>query len=178
MFVYNDYELIYMIRDNDDNTALNLMYEKYRPFIYKVLNELNIFHRYYDEFLQEGYMCLNKAIITYDMNYNKTFLKYFELILKRKYYRLFSHYRKIDIPVGDLEDMLEENMVVYNNKAHNLFNAGLEYISNSLEKAIYISVFRDGLSYKDVALKYDINIKKVYNSIQNIKKILNKNIKG
>ena len=34
----NDYEVIYMIRENDED-AENLMYEKYRPLLYKYVNK-------------------------------------------------------------------------------------------------------------------------------------------
>ena len=34
----NDYEVIYMIRENDED-AERLMYEKYRPLLYKYVNK-------------------------------------------------------------------------------------------------------------------------------------------
>ncbi len=176
MFKYNDYELIYMIKDNND-AALNLMYEKYTPFIYMIIRDMNIYDKYKDDFLQEGYMSLNDAIRTYDMNYNKTFYKYFEVILRRRYYRLYKTYSKLDVPVEDLELTLGDKPVIYNKDASLLFDRGFIALDNKLEKDIYISLYKEGLSYKEVASKYNINIKKVYNTIQKIKKVLNKNIK-
>ncbi|MGM9971478.1 MAG: sigma-70 family RNA polymerase sigma factor [Anaeroplasmataceae bacterium] len=177
MFKYNDYELIYMIKENDD-TALNLMYEKYTPYIYKIIREMNIFPRFVDDFLQEGYICLYNAIKTYDMNYNKTFFKYFEIILKRRYYRLYSVYKRIDIPIEDLDLSLEENVKEYNYDIYRMYDIGLSLIKDDLEKNIYIGLYQEGLSYIEISQKYNIDIKKIYNTVQKFKKILNKNING
>lgn len=35
---YNDYELIYMIRENDDSSQ-NILFEKYQPIIRKFAND-------------------------------------------------------------------------------------------------------------------------------------------
>lgn len=170
---YNDFELIYLIRDSDEY-ALNLMYEKYTPFIYKVMKGVNVYSRYEEEFLQEGYMCLHTAIKTFDMDFNKTFFKYFEVILKRRFYRLIKVYSKIDIPIEDIEESLEEKTTEYNH--NNIYEIGLSLLTDELEKGIYISLYQDGLSYNDTANKYNVSIKKIYNTVQKIKKILNKNI--
>lgn len=66
---YNDYELIYMVRENDDNSR-NILYEKYLPILKRLASEF--YHKFknygfdYDDFLQEAYISFEKAIIRYD----------------------------------------------------------------------------------------------------------------
>lgn len=66
---YNDYELIYMVRENDDNSR-NILYEKYLPILKKLASDFyhkfNNFGYDYDDFLQEAYIAFEKAIIKYD----------------------------------------------------------------------------------------------------------------
>lgn len=67
--IYNDYELIYMIRENDDYSR-DLIFQKYNPIIRKIASDYySKFSNYgcdYDDFLQEGYISFQKALKYYD----------------------------------------------------------------------------------------------------------------
>lgn len=168
----NDYELIYLIGENND-VALNLMYEKYSIYIYKIIYEYNINSRFKEEFFQEGLMQLNVALKTFKTKYNKTFFKYFDLILRREFNRLSTKSRKYDIPIDNLtiSSMLEDSIVEYKTE---ISLSNIEKLLNKEEKIIFEEVYIKNRKSALVSKEYNINIKKVYNIIQKIKKIIRK----
>ena len=82
----NDYEIIYMIKENDD-VARNIMFNKYMPIVKSIAS--NFFSSYpnigaeYDDFLQEGMIALNKSINSYDENGGSLFYTYATLCINR-----------------------------------------------------------------------------------------------
>jgi RNA polymerase sporulation-specific sigma factor len=50
----NDYELIDLIRYENDHVALDFMFYKYQKLIWKNVHLLNIPSKDYDDFFQEG----------------------------------------------------------------------------------------------------------------------------
>ena len=80
---HNDFEILHEIREGN-NEALGLMFEKYRNLIAKKIHHFNLTYDF-DDMMQEGYMILLKSIRTYNMAEAKTFTKYFEMNLTRKF---------------------------------------------------------------------------------------------
>jgi len=114
MYQYNDYELLYLIYENDD-TALDIMFQKYTPLIKARIRGFRIKPWNYEDFLQEGLLVLNKAIQTFNPETKKTFNKYFDLILQRKFIQILRkeshHFYDVDL-VG-IGDTLAESPRVY-----------------------------------------------------------------
>jgi len=83
---YNDYELIYMVRENDDYSR-DLLYEKYTPIIRKIVSDyFNNFSCYgydYDDFLQEAFISFQKALRYYDERKNCLFYSFAVMCIKR-----------------------------------------------------------------------------------------------
>lgn len=83
----NDYEIIYMIRENDDD-ARNLIFNKYLPIVKSIANKYYVFFKQngadYDDFVQEGLIALNKAMNTYDENCGSLFYTYASLCITRQ----------------------------------------------------------------------------------------------
>ncbi len=77
----NDYEIIYLIREGDDN-AFQFMVSKYHPLIAKNIRKFHLAYMY-DDIYQDALMCLHRSIYAYDPTYKKTFTRYFELNLTR-----------------------------------------------------------------------------------------------
>ena len=81
----NDYELIYLIRNNDEE-SLNIMFNKYRKII------ISTARTYYDllkrgdieDYIQEGFVGLTLAINTFDENKNSLFYTYACLCIKTR----------------------------------------------------------------------------------------------
>lgn len=91
----NDYELIYLVQNHRDGIALEYLFKKYKLLIWKYIHMYDVPYYERDDFLQEGYLMLNKAINLFDESKNKTFTRYFELILKRKFWALLKKAAKI-----------------------------------------------------------------------------------
>ena len=66
---HNDYEIIFLIREGNDE-ALTLMFEKYTPLIYKKISKFNLGYEAEDMY-QEGLLMLYKSIRFYDFRYFK-----------------------------------------------------------------------------------------------------------
>jgi len=62
---YNDYELLYMVKENDE-TAYNLLYEKYKPLVISLAKKYAKVYTNYgidiNDFILEGYIGLDKSI--------------------------------------------------------------------------------------------------------------------
>lgn len=65
---YNDYELLYMVKENDE-TAYNLLYEKYKPLVINLAKQYAKMYTNYgidiNDFILEGYIGLDKSILQY-----------------------------------------------------------------------------------------------------------------
>ncbi len=166
----NDYELLYLIKENNEK-ALNLMYYKYGIYIKKKIIEMKIPKRFFEEYLQEGFMCLYNAIDNFKEIYNKTFFCFFDLILSRKFFRLRNKSYEYQINVSfDLDiDLLGEEVSSFRMKEHNF-----DGLSN-LEKNLLKDVIIGGLKPIEVANIYNLNVKKIYNALFSLKNKCKKN---
>lgn len=162
IYVMNDYELIYLIRQHDQ-TALRYMIRKYSRLIWKNVHLMNLKGTDNEDFYQEGLMMLVKAVNTFNERYNKTFTRYFEMILKRKFYRL-----KRRLP----------DYVLYDNFD---FHKGSTYIEeeapdirfhSELEQIVYEDYFVAGHPVQDITIKTGFDRKKIYNTIFRVRKKL------
>lgn len=86
---YNDYELIYLIKEGVEE-ALKEMFRKYSHFLYKFYYQQENRFTSKGDFIQEGFMVLQKAIETYDMDKEISFYTYFNICLKRKIPKMHS----------------------------------------------------------------------------------------
>ena len=66
---YNDYELIYMVREKDDYSE-DILLKKYLPVIKSISSEYYLKYKNYcceyDDFLQEAMIGFQKALVSYD----------------------------------------------------------------------------------------------------------------
>lgn len=92
---YNDYELIYMVQENDD-FSYDVLFNKYLPIIKRIaIDYYKNFNRYgydLDDFLQEGYLSFHKATVSYDEKKDSLFYSFVVLCIHRG---LISFCRKI-----------------------------------------------------------------------------------
>ena len=62
---YNDYELLYMVKENDEN-AYNLLYEKYKPLVISLAKKYASTYQNYgidiNDYILEGYVGLDTSI--------------------------------------------------------------------------------------------------------------------
>ena len=84
--IYNDYELVSMVQENNDDYS-DVLYYKYYPIIYSISKEFYTHYcNYgwdYDDFVQEALLSFQKAINTYDETKNILFYTYMNLCIRR-----------------------------------------------------------------------------------------------
>ena len=158
-FVMNDYELIYLIHTELDDIALNYIFKKYRRLIWKYVHMLNIDEKEHDDFHQEGMLMLNQAIKTFNPDRNKTFTRYFELILKR---HLFRQYQKIpDYVLYDHTDFCKG--IVY------IEEEAIPLMGSSFEQEVYQAHFIQFESIESLSNRLRCSKKQIYNAIYRIR---------
>lgn len=101
---YNDYELISMVRENDEFSYYSL-FEKYKPIVKNISKEF--YDRYsdygydYDDFIQEGYVGFQNALNKYDSSKGVLFYTFVELCIRR---RLLSFTKNITLPKRNISN--------------------------------------------------------------------------
>lgn len=84
---YNDYELIYMVREQDEN-SYGILFQKYLPIIKRIAcdyyKSYNTYGYDLDDFIQEGYLGFQKAILSFDENKDILFYTFVTLCIHRK----------------------------------------------------------------------------------------------
>ena len=90
---YNDYEILYMIGENDDDT-FNLLYKKYYPLILKYARKYkNSFKKFgyeLDDIMQIGYISLYKAVRKYKYANENMFYTFLVKLLDNDYNVLYN----------------------------------------------------------------------------------------
>lgn len=83
---YNDYELVYMVRENDDDSK-SILFRKYEPVIISIAKEF--YERYknfgydYEDFYQEALISFQRAIVSYNENKDSLFYTFINVCLRR-----------------------------------------------------------------------------------------------
>ena len=178
---YNDYELLYLIYEGDEE-ALGIIFKKYDPLIKKKLYDFKIKNSLYDDFYQEGLIVLYVAVKTYNPSFNKTFTKYFELLLSRRIMTLLRDMKKEHEQVVVIEsDVLRDSSESFNysdkmlsdNANHDVLLKDNNIPSSMLtvsEKNVLALRYFKGKSSKEIADELNIGVKKVYNALYQAKK--------
>ena len=76
--VYNDYELIYLVRTNVEE-AKEILFWKYSFLIKSRIYRLGVPKIFWDDYYQEGCLTLHRAIKIFDENSMMTFTNFFEM---------------------------------------------------------------------------------------------------
>lgn len=171
---YNDYELIYLVQDQQDMMALELLFEKYDKFIHKKISQFYIYDADRDDFHQEGLIVLHKAVMTFKDTYNKTFMRYFETILERKFINLANKKKRY---VKEIELLINEAKVapIYIEEQTYQPMRNMQFKS-PLEEEIYVRYFLNQQKISDIAQRHRLDPKQVYNAIYRIKKKLSQSL--
>ncbi|HHT55682.1 MAG TPA: sigma-70 family RNA polymerase sigma factor [Acholeplasma sp.] len=164
MPVYNDYELIYLIQSEQCEVALNILIRKYRLLALKYIHQFQLRETDREDYLQEAAIILYKAVNLFIENYNKTFTRYYELLLRRRFIYLKKNepqyvlnegasYAKEDRPFykhQKLDGLASFEQVVY--KRYFVLNQKISFIAKSESKSakqIYNAIYRIKSKYKN-----------------------------
>ncbi len=115
MFVYNDYELLYLINDEGSEQAFDILYKKYDTYIWFMIHKYMFKSDKQFDLYQEALLVFNRCIKTFHECFNVSFCSYlsisivrrFTYLKKDKYYNstIFLNYRTpcdYDEPVDNL----------------------------------------------------------------------------
>ncbi len=180
---FNDYEILYMISENND---FDILYKKYQPLIYKVVKGyIYLFKNYgyeLDDLMQLGYITLYKTSYLYNNYDSSIFYTYFLSALKKSLFneiRVNETYKKkilnesisydnclpgtnnrfIDIiPSKELNDYDEEK------KKLTYFKNTLTFTSSCVFEMLY-----NGFSLVEIALLLDEDKKNIDNCLKEIR---------
>lgn len=166
----NDYELIYLVQNHKDGVSFNKLLSKYENLMFKYIRQYNVSKKDVDDYLQEARIVLIKCVNSYSESFNKTFTRYFELSLKRRFWTLLNSKKNKYLLVDDIDILC---------MAHDNYDAFSEHItiesiklnttSSQLEDKIFDMHFKDNIKLKDIASILNIDIKKIYNIVYKIR---------
>lgn len=167
-YKYNDNELLYLFSEGVEE-AEEILFKKYVGLINKRIYSFKIQSRDKDDFFQEGMMMLVIAIKTYSDRYNKTFNKYFDLILQRRFIKLLkkdaNYFYKVTL-VDDYTSLpvLNES---WEYEYENELNISTGLFSD-FEKEVF-EALKKGLKPKKIAQNLKSDVKSIYNCIYRLK---------
>lgn len=167
---YNDYELLYLYKERHDQTALEILIKKYEKFIYKKVNSFFPREKEIEDYFQEGLLCLYRAINSFDDKYNKTFMRYFEVILNRHLINLYHknrrEYEKTLLIIN--EATVEEQFNVIEEPKKKEIKLDIK-LGSKLEELVYLYYFKEGRSVKYLVENLKLTRKQAYNAIYRVR---------
>ena len=187
----NDYEQLYLIKENDDD-SFNLVFQKYRPIIISLAKryykKVNYHYCELDDLIQEGYIGLNNAIKSFKEYDNNLFYTFCIICIKRQmqnYCRGCFAYKNLafmdSVSLDDsfddgavLMDCVKDDSKLYNPIAHldsNTIYKELIKFKNSLSmnQSLVFELRYNGFKYKEISTLLGITISSVDNCIHYIK---------
>lgn len=168
MYKINDYEIIYLIKDHFHEDAFAFMLKKYEKFIWKNIHLLYLDEDNKHDFYQESIIMLYKAIQTFNERYNKTFTRYFELILKRRLYALKKEINSY---------VLKEPTFFYQLESPSTYKEETYIHFDDVRKQkVYELYFDSHRSIKYISETLQLSKKQVYNTIYLIKQKIKEEI--
>lgn len=178
----NDYEVMYMIRECDDD-AKDLLFKKYSPVINKFASKYLEFAKKhgveFEDLVQEGYIALEQSIASYDDQCGVLFYSYVSLCIERHmitYCRNMSSGKNYILNNSLNEDFLLDASDKFNDPENVLLTKLAEeqfvYFKNSLdiEYSSILELRYNGFSYKEISKLLDVPISTIDGRIYRMRK--------
>lgn len=171
--VYNEYELIYLYKNDYNQKAFNLLAKKYENLIKSLIYEYRLLEISEDVF-QLSLITLNHCVAKYDMTSKSPFLPYFLISLKRMCIR--CKIKDIENQFLEYDDnfLYDDRLLLSDNARYYDFE-GLEL--NKIEEDAMQEMLIEGVSADLFAKKHNMEVKQVYNLVYRLKSKLKKSIK-
>lgn len=169
---YNDYELIYMIRDGDSN-SYNILFEKYIPVMksiaYSYYKDYKDYGFDYDDFTQEVYIAFNNAISQFKEEKNILFYTFSVVCMRRA---LLTFCRKITcgrknisqrytVNIDDVVVREESNIDNYYNYIERADLVKCMILKLDVEESCILELRYNGFTYKEISVLLDLPLRRV-----------------
>lgn len=189
---FNDNEILSYISEKNED-AIELIYEKYKPLINKIAN--NLYQKYckntgldVNDLIQEGMIGLNNATNHYQENKDVLFYTYAKkcierrmistiIMANRKKHKILNDSLSFEVNLRDSNSGLDafikddsnnpESILINMEKKKDLINV-IENDLTKLEQQI-LQLRLDGFEYKQIAEIINKDIKSVDNAVQRIR---------
>ncbi len=164
---YNDYELVYMVRENDDYSR-SILYNKYLPLLKKISYEFySVYKKYgcdYDDFLQEAMMAFERALIKYDDKQETLLYTFVNVCVRRS---LITFCRNIsndknNLPMDSFIDISDASVSDKVNVEEIFETQELEKLCKKVildlpvENSTVFELKINGFSYREIGILLDI----------------------
>jgi RNA polymerase sporulation-specific sigma factor len=166
---HNDYEIINLIKDGNQD-ALALMFDKYKNLISKKISKFNLVYDY-DDCYQEALMILYKSIVKFDDHHLKSFTRFFELNLERRFITIVTKrvrrgqiFSQNELYIYENNHSVESNSVYYE-----LYKKEIAKILTKQEFLVYTLRELCNFSISYIRLECGLDDKKVYNTLHRAK---------
>lgn len=172
-YLENDYELLYLVQENSEE-ALEYLFKKYENLIKARIKAFKIKPKNYDDFYQEGLLALDKAIRTYDERFGKSFNKYFDLILQRRFMQILRREQRYvydTMYVEQFYDIIEESKVLYHLELEEMIR-NIEANLSGFEKQVFECRVKRNLNTGETAKLLNCTTRQVYNAMLRIRQKL------
>ena len=184
----NDYELIYKVRENDEDSK-DFLYKKYYPIIHHLANSFYQANKYYgydfEDFLQEANIAFYKALSSFNERENTLFYTFVVICIKRKLLSFckritnrnnnYSSLECLSLNEIDVEDKRVDVNSLFNNIEIEKTIKDFIY-SLPFEKACIFELKYNGFTYREISTLLDMPISslefKYRSSLKKIRKIL------
>ncbi len=188
---FNDYELLYMVSDNED--AMDIILKKYEPIIenmsFSYIREFYLLRLDVDDLIQEGRLAVALAINSFSIDKNVLFYTYVILCIRRA---MLHYIRKCSSGKNSLLDFAISIDDTENDVINNYSSSVLEEPMNYLQESeLYMDIMRfkcdlnhddasilslkiASFSYKEISLLLDISRNVVAKRLEAIRKKLKK----
>lgn len=183
---YNDYELIYQVRENDEFCS-DVILKKYEPILHSIVNEYYYnFSKYgleKEDFYQEALLAFFRALSSYNDNINCSFYSFVIICIRRK---LISLCKSISNSNKNISNDYLEDITIYDicdSKANISDKVNFEEIELIIKRTMYSfpiensSIFElkyNNFSYKEISLLLDVPIRTVEYKYRKMKSIIGK----
>lgn len=171
LFKLNDNELIFLMRQGSEE-ANKLLHQKYNYLIKSKAKQFKSEEYKNVDFIQEGQIALNKAVSTYDFTKDKSFNRYYELLLDRRFISLIRKSKTMSKRELKKQEM-EEEKTLYIQEVENDLNLVSDELSE-LEKKIYTVRMVERKSVSNIVEMMNIEPKQVYNAVARVKRKIRK----
>ena len=182
---YNDYELLYMVREKDEFSSEFLL-EKYYPIIKNISIEYYNKYRNYgydlDDFIQEALIAFYKAVDSFNEDRNVLFYTYLCVCIHRafsSFCRKFSSTSKFlsNSFFSSLDDVqiIDKNVNIDKTIDFNDISRRLRQIllNFSMEESCIYELKMNNFKYREISILLDMDIRSVQSKYNRIIKIIN-----